>query len=146
MQECTNHFQVGMLASDLQEGMQTFVNIDEEEEIVSALLWFMYTRAIPWHFDCLNLVRLLKLADCYQTFEFTSDTTVKDLRSQLERRLPPFHEVKLFHDSRELLDEATIEVELQMVSTKSSHQPRLSQNSSLSSSRVFSSQWESSQV
>ena len=41
------------------------------------------------------------------------------MRAQLGRGLPDFHEVKLFQGTRELVDDAVVELELQAVFTPS---------------------------
>lgn len=55
-----------MVDSEMQEGCQAFVSIDEAPDDLLAMLEFIYTERLPRDLDCLSFLRLLRLADCYQ--------------------------------------------------------------------------------
>mmetsp|Transcript_28486 Transcript_28486/g.71572 ORF Transcript_28486/g.71572 Transcript_28486/m.71572 type:complete len:489 (-) Transcript_28486:307-1773(-) len=55
-----------MVESDMQEGSQAFASIDEMPEDIRAMLEFVYTERLPCGLDCLNILRILRIADCYQ--------------------------------------------------------------------------------
>jgi hypothetical protein len=52
--------------------------------------------------------------------EVEADATLPKILAQLEQKLPPFNEIRLFQGERELVDSgAAVEVELQAVATQS---------------------------
>lgn len=55
-----------MVDSEMQEGSQAFASIDEMPEDITAMLQFVYTEQIPQDLDCLSILRILRIADCYQ--------------------------------------------------------------------------------
>merc|ERR1740123_1634602 len=52
--------------SDMQEGCQSFACIDEVPDDILAMVQFVYTGRLPLGLDCLSLLRILRIADCYQ--------------------------------------------------------------------------------
>ena len=62
--------------------------------------------------------RLLKTT-CRRV-DLSAETTIADIRAELEQSCTPFHEVHLFHGTQQLPDRGAVQVELQAVNTISS--------------------------
>merc|ERR1712178_596420 len=55
-----------LLSSDMEEGRQGFVNVDEAQESLRTLLQYMYLGKLPWDANHSLLLTLMRLADYYQ--------------------------------------------------------------------------------